>query len=108
MRNSKINKEKPIPKNNPLLTDLDDTDPVSKRTKKAELWFEKDSFKEVDEEDDEGVDLDKLAETYREKGLKNLLNLPLLYKQFLIYYLLIVSYYCTTYSIEEFIDKNSK
>lgn len=108
MRNSKISKEKPIPKNNPLLTDLDDTDPVSKRTKKAELWFEKDSFKEVDEEDDEGVDLDKLAETYREKGLKNLLNLPLLYKQFLSRYLLIVSYYCTICSIEELIDKNSK
>ncbi|OWR44159.1 putative rRNA methyltransferase 3 [Danaus plexippus plexippus] len=70
LRNSKISKEKPIPKNNPLLTDLDDTDPVSKRTKKAELWFEKDSFKEVDEEDDEGVDLDKLAETYRGKGKK--------------------------------------
>lgn len=35
---------------------------------KAELWFQKDSFKDIDEEEDEGVDLDKLAESYREKG----------------------------------------
>ncbi|XP_023947927.2 pre-rRNA 2'-O-ribose RNA methyltransferase FTSJ3 [Bicyclus anynana] len=70
LRNSKINKSQSIPKNNPLLTDLDNTDPVSKRSMKAELWFQKDSFKDIDEEDDEGVDLDKLAETYREKGKK--------------------------------------
>lgn len=69
LKNSKINSTPSIPKNNPLLTDLDDTDPVSKRSMKAELWFQKDSFKDIDEEDDEGVDLDKLAETYREKGI---------------------------------------
>ncbi|KAJ0180565.1 hypothetical protein K1T71_003969 [Dendrolimus kikuchii] len=70
LRNSKQNKTERIPKHNPLLTDLDNTDPVSRRTMKAELWFQKDSFKDVDEEDDEGVDLDKLAETYKEKGKK--------------------------------------
>lgn len=68
MRNSKLKNTVSIPKNNPLLTDLDNTDPVSKRSMKAELWFQKDSFKDIDEEDDEGVDLDKLAESYREKG----------------------------------------
>lgn len=73
LKNSKINTTPSIPKNNPLLTDLDDTDPVSKRSMKAELWFQKDSFKDIDEEDDEGVDLDKLAETYREKGGYSLL-----------------------------------
>lgn len=57
-----------IPKNNPLLTDLDNTDPISRRSMKAELWFQKDCFKDIDEEDDEGVDLDKLTETYTEKG----------------------------------------
>lgn len=51
-----------------MLTDLDNTDPVSKRSMKAELWFQKDSFRDIDEDDDEGVDLDKLAETYKEKG----------------------------------------
>ncbi|CAK1581869.1 unnamed protein product [Parnassius mnemosyne] len=68
LRNSKTERIPSIPKNNPLLTDLDDTDPVSKRSMKAELWFQKDSFKDIDEDDDEGVDLDKLAETYRQKG----------------------------------------
>lgn len=57
-----------IPKDNPLLTDLDNTDPVSKRSMKAQLWFQKDTFKDIDEDDDEGVDLDKMAETYKEKG----------------------------------------
>lgn len=68
MRNSKLSKTPAIPKNNPLLTDLDNTDPISRRSMKAELWFQKDCFKDIDEEDDEGVDLDKLAETYTEKG----------------------------------------
>ncbi|XP_060800511.1 pre-rRNA 2'-O-ribose RNA methyltransferase FTSJ3 [Amyelois transitella] len=70
LRNSQVTRAPKIPKNNPLLTDLDNTDPVSKRSMKAELWFQKDSFKDIDEEDDEGVDLDKLAETYKEKGKK--------------------------------------
>lgn len=35
---------------------------------KADLWFQKDSFKDIDEDEDEGIDLDKLAETYRQKG----------------------------------------
>lgn len=70
MRNSKLNKSPSIPKNNPLLTDLDNTDPVSKRTMKAELWFQKDSFKNIDEDDDEVVDMDKLVDTYKEKGKK--------------------------------------
>lgn len=70
LRNSQMIKSTNIPKNHPLLTDLDNTDPVSKRSMKAELWFQKDSFKGIDEDDDEGVDLDKLAETYKEKGKK--------------------------------------
>ncbi|KPJ06116.1 Putative rRNA methyltransferase 3 [Papilio machaon] len=70
LRNSKIERTPTIPKNNPLLTDLDDTDPISKRSMKADLWFQKDSFKDIDEDEDEGIDLDKLAETYRQKGKK--------------------------------------
>ncbi|KOB79528.1 putative rRNA methyltransferase 3 [Operophtera brumata] len=72
MRNSKLSKTPTIPKDNPLLTDLDNTDPASRRSMKAELWFQKDCFKDIDEEDDEGVDLDKLVETYAEKDLKRL------------------------------------
>ncbi|CAB3242283.1 unnamed protein product [Arctia plantaginis] len=70
LRNSQVPKSTTIPKNHPLLTDLDKTDPVSKRSKKAELWFQKDSFKDINEDEDEGVDLDKLVETYKEKGKK--------------------------------------
>ncbi|CAD0196819.1 unnamed protein product [Chrysodeixis includens] len=70
LRNAQVPKSKPIPKNHPLLTDLDNTDSVSRRSMKADLWFQKESFKDIDEDDDEGVDLDKLAETYVEKGKK--------------------------------------
>ncbi|XP_068629858.1 pre-rRNA 2'-O-ribose RNA methyltransferase FTSJ3 [Battus philenor] len=70
LRNSKIERIPSIPKHNPLLTDLDNTDPLSKRSMKAELWFQKDSFKDIDEDDDEGVDLDKIAETFKNKGKK--------------------------------------
>ncbi|KAL0893944.1 hypothetical protein ABMA27_014028 [Loxostege sticticalis] len=70
LRNAQLTKTPSIPKNNPLLTDLDNTDPVSKRSMKAELWFQKDVFKDIDEEDDEGVDLDKIATSYKEKGKK--------------------------------------
>lgn len=70
LQNAKVPKSKAIPKNHPLLTDLDNTDSVSRRSLKADLWFQKDSFKDIDEDDDEGVDLDKLAETYVEKGKK--------------------------------------
>lgn len=70
LRNAKINSKPSIPKDNPLLTDLDNTDPVYWKSLKTELWFEKDSFKDIDEEEDESVDLDKLAESYREKGKK--------------------------------------
>lgn len=66
--NSKMTKAPKISKNNPLLTDLDNTDPLTKREMKAELWFQKDSFRDLDEDEDEEVDLDKLATTFKEKG----------------------------------------
>lgn len=62
-----------IPKNNPLLTDLDNVDPLTKREMKAELWFQKESFRDLDDDEDEEVDLDKLATMFKEKGkLKSL------------------------------------
>ncbi|CAF4771484.1 unnamed protein product [Pieris macdunnoughi] len=70
LRNSKLKATPAKAKKNPLLTDLDDTDPVSRRSMKAELWFQKDSFKDIDNEEDEGVDLDKLAATHKKKGKK--------------------------------------
>lgn len=70
LQNSKLSNKVNKPEGNPLLTDLDNRDTASKRSMKAELWFQKDCFKDLDEDDDEGVDLDKLAETFKKKGNK--------------------------------------
>lgn len=57
---------------NPLITDLDYRDKDEKRRQKAQLWFEKDSFKNVLSGEDQAVDydLDRLTEMYRKSGAK--------------------------------------
>ncbi|ODN01931.1 pre-rRNA processing protein FTSJ3 [Orchesella cincta] len=55
---------------NHLLTDLDPANKTQKRLKKVAMWFDKDIFKDVDEESDEDFEIQKLAASYHKKGAK--------------------------------------
>lgn len=62
--------KKTLKESNPLLTDLDTRDKVTKRDQRVSLWFEKDTLKEMDDSDaDEDYDLDKLSHQYKAKGV---------------------------------------
>lgn len=57
---------------NPLLTDLDYRDKDSKRVQKAQLWFEKDAFKNMSktEDGDQDLDLDNMVKNLKKKGIE--------------------------------------
>ncbi|CAL8115822.1 unnamed protein product [Orchesella dallaii] len=53
---------------NHLLTDLDPANKTQKRLKKVAMWFDKDIFKNIDEESDEDFEIQQLASSYIKKG----------------------------------------
>uniref|UniRef100_U5EYF1 Putative rRNA methyltransferase n=1 Tax=Corethrella appendiculata TaxID=1370023 RepID=U5EYF1_9DIPT len=56
----------------PLITDLDHRDKDERRKQKAQLWYEKDAFKNLNIQNDEfteDYDLDRLVESYRKEGV---------------------------------------
>lgn len=57
---------------NPLITDLDYRDKDAKTLAKAQLWFEKDIYKDINDEKVEDFDLDTMVKQYKKKGIKTI------------------------------------
>ncbi|KAF6204377.1 hypothetical protein GE061_002718 [Apolygus lucorum] len=55
-------------KNHPLITDLDTRDPETRRLQKAQLWFQKDIFKNLEKDEDEEFELEQMADSLSKKG----------------------------------------
>ncbi|XP_054727418.1 pre-rRNA 2'-O-ribose RNA methyltransferase FTSJ3 [Anastrepha obliqua] len=53
----------------PLIKSGDFRDKDTKRQQRVQLWFEKDNLQQIDTEDDEDYDLDRLANEYKNKGV---------------------------------------
>ncbi|KAF2883968.1 hypothetical protein ILUMI_22196 [Ignelater luminosus] len=63
-------KNRNVKDKHPLITDLDERSKEEKRAHKAQLWFERDAFKNLLNEDDEDADINMLAKKYKKEGIK--------------------------------------
>ncbi|XP_045473671.1 pre-rRNA 2'-O-ribose RNA methyltransferase FTSJ3 [Harmonia axyridis] len=57
-------------KEHPLITDLDYRDKEQKKTQKAQMWFERDIFKNLIGEKDEDEDIERTITEYKKQGAK--------------------------------------
>lgn len=53
----------------PLIKSGDFRDKDTKRQQRVQLWYEKENLQQIDSEDDEDYDLDRLATQYKSKGV---------------------------------------
>ncbi|XP_014213992.1 pre-rRNA processing protein FTSJ3 [Copidosoma floridanum] len=66
----KIDDDEEEEEQNPLITELDSTDKKTKKELRAALWFDKDIFKDIDNEMDEDFDIDQMIKMYKKQGIK--------------------------------------
>ena len=66
---SKTTKNKKKKEQHPLIKSGDFRDKDTKRQQRVQLWYEKENLQNIDSDDDEDFDLDRLANVYKSKGV---------------------------------------
>lgn len=65
----KAGKNKKKKEQHPLIKSGDFRDKDTRRQQRVQLWYEKENLQNIDSEDDEDFDLDRLANVYKSKGV---------------------------------------
>ncbi|XP_037816039.1 pre-rRNA 2'-O-ribose RNA methyltransferase FTSJ3 [Lucilia sericata] len=68
-KTSKAGKNKKKKEQHPLIKSGDFRDKDTKRQQRVQLWYEKENLQNIDTDDDEDFDLDRLANEYKSKGV---------------------------------------
>lgn len=66
---NKSSKKRKKKDQHPLIKSGDFRDKDSKRQQRVQLWYEKENLQNIDSDDDEDFDLDRLANEYKSKGV---------------------------------------